>query len=37
MTALETDLLRDQAYVDGSWIDADSGATFPVGDIGEPI
>ena len=30
MTALETDLLRDQAYVDGSWVDADSGATFPV-------
>ena len=30
MTALETDLLRDRAYVDGAWIDADSGATFPV-------
>ena len=23
-------LLRDQAYVDGKWIDADSGETFPV-------
>ena len=32
MTALETDLLRDQAYVDGAWVDADSGATFPVVD-----
>ena len=32
MTALATDLLRDQAYVDGAWIDADSGATFPVVD-----
>ena len=30
MTALETDLLRDQAYVDGAWVDADSGETFPV-------
>ena len=32
MTALETDLLRDQAYIDGAWVDADSGATFPVVD-----
>ena len=32
MTALETDLLRDRAYVDGAWIEADSGATFPVVD-----
>ena len=32
MTALETDLLRDKAYVDGRWVDADSGATFPVVD-----
>jgi hypothetical protein len=36
MTALETDLVRDQAYVDGCF-DANSGATFPGGDIGEPI
>ncbi len=26
----DPDLLRQQAYVDGQWIDADSGATFPV-------
>jgi succinate-semialdehyde dehydrogenase/glutarate-semialdehyde dehydrogenase len=26
------DLIREQAYVDGRWIDADSGATFPVVD-----
>ena len=32
MTAIETDLLRDQAYVDGNWVDADSGETFPVVD-----
>ena len=32
MTALETDLLRTQAYVDGAWVDADSGRTFPVVD-----
>ena len=32
MTTLAPDLLRDQAYVDGAWIDADSGATFPVVD-----
>ncbi len=30
MTAVERDLLRRQAYVGGSWVDADSGATFPV-------
>ena len=39
MAALETDLLREQAYVDGAWVDADSGATFPVVDpaTGETI
>jgi succinate-semialdehyde dehydrogenase/glutarate-semialdehyde dehydrogenase len=26
----DTDLLRSRAYVDGAWIDADSGETFPV-------
>jgi succinate-semialdehyde dehydrogenase / glutarate-semialdehyde dehydrogenase len=30
VTAVESDLLRRQAYVDGRWVDADSGATFPV-------
>ncbi len=30
MTAVEPALLRRQAYVDGRWIDADSGETFPV-------
>jgi succinate-semialdehyde dehydrogenase / glutarate-semialdehyde dehydrogenase len=30
MAPLATDLLRDRAYVDGSWASADSGATFPV-------
>src|SRR6478735_11250424 len=30
MAALETDLLREQGYVDGAWVDADSGASFPV-------
>ncbi len=30
MVAIESDLLRRQAYVDGKWIDADSGETFPV-------
>ncbi|MCS7006895.1 MAG: NAD-dependent succinate-semialdehyde dehydrogenase [Thermoleophilia bacterium] len=30
MTAVEVPLLRRQAYVDGRWVDADSGATFPV-------
>jgi succinate-semialdehyde dehydrogenase / glutarate-semialdehyde dehydrogenase len=30
VAAIETDLLRNQAFVDGRWIDADSGATFPV-------
>jgi succinate-semialdehyde dehydrogenase/glutarate-semialdehyde dehydrogenase len=28
----EADLLRDRAYVDGTWIEADSGETFPVVD-----
>ncbi len=28
----DPDLLRSQAYVDGAWVDADSGATFPVVD-----
>ena len=39
MTALETDLLRDQAYIDGAWVDADSGRPFPVVDpaTGETI
>ena len=30
VTALATDLLRRQAYIDGGWVDADSGETFPV-------
>ena len=30
MTAVEVPLLQRQAYVDGSWVDADSGETFPV-------
>jgi succinate-semialdehyde dehydrogenase / glutarate-semialdehyde dehydrogenase len=30
VTALEVPLLRRQAYVDGTWADADSGETFPV-------
>jgi succinate-semialdehyde dehydrogenase/glutarate-semialdehyde dehydrogenase len=30
MTAVELPLLQRQAYVDGRWIDADSGETFPV-------
>jgi len=30
VTALETDLLKTQAFVDGAWVDADSGETFPV-------
>ena len=30
VTAVESDLLRRQAYVDGRWVDADSGATFAV-------
>ena len=35
----DPDLLRQQAYVDGQWVDADSGATFPVIDpaTGEAI
>jgi succinate-semialdehyde dehydrogenase/glutarate-semialdehyde dehydrogenase len=32
MAVVETDLLRHQAYVDGQWADAESGATFPVVD-----
>ena len=32
VAAVETDLLLQQAYVDGRWIDADSGETFPVVD-----
>jgi hypothetical protein len=30
VTAVELELLRRQAYVDGAWVDADSGETFPV-------
>jgi succinate-semialdehyde dehydrogenase / glutarate-semialdehyde dehydrogenase len=30
MSALAADLLRTRAFVGGEWIDADSGATFPV-------
>ena len=30
MTAVEPALLHRQAYVDGKWVDADSGDTFPV-------
>jgi succinate-semialdehyde dehydrogenase / glutarate-semialdehyde dehydrogenase len=30
VTAVAPQLLRRQAYVDGSWLDADSGDTFPV-------
>jgi len=30
VTALAPDLVRRQAYVAGRWVDADSGATFPV-------
>jgi aldehyde dehydrogenase family protein len=30
MTAVESELLRRQAYVDGRWVDADSGESFPV-------
>lgn len=30
MTAVELPLLRRQGYLDGAWVDADSGATFPV-------
>jgi succinate-semialdehyde dehydrogenase / glutarate-semialdehyde dehydrogenase len=39
MTPLETHLLRDLAYIDGAWVAADSGATFPVIDpaTGETI
>ena len=30
MTAVEVPLLRRQGYVDGQWVDADSGETFAV-------
>ncbi|MFN8221935.1 MAG: NAD-dependent succinate-semialdehyde dehydrogenase [Gaiellales bacterium] len=30
MAAIESELIRRQAYVGGAWVDADSGATFPV-------
>ena len=30
VTAVESELLRSQAYVAGSWVDADDGATFSV-------
>jgi succinate-semialdehyde dehydrogenase / glutarate-semialdehyde dehydrogenase len=30
VTAVELPLLQRQAYVDGRWVDADSGETFPV-------
>jgi succinate-semialdehyde dehydrogenase / glutarate-semialdehyde dehydrogenase len=30
MTAVESDLIRRHAYVDGRWVEADSGETFPV-------
>jgi len=30
VTAVELPLLRRQAYLDGEWVDADSGETFPV-------
>ena len=32
MTAVEQPLLQRRAYVDGGWVDADDGATFPVVD-----
>jgi succinate-semialdehyde dehydrogenase / glutarate-semialdehyde dehydrogenase len=30
MTTLQSDLVLRQGYIDGGWVDADSGATFPV-------
>jgi succinate-semialdehyde dehydrogenase/glutarate-semialdehyde dehydrogenase len=30
VTAVEIPLVRRQAYLDGAWVDADSGETFPV-------
>ena len=30
MSALQTDLLLRQGFIDGQWVDADSGATFAV-------
>ena len=35
VATIATDLLRHQAYVDGAWVDADSGATFPVREPGD--
>jgi succinate-semialdehyde dehydrogenase / glutarate-semialdehyde dehydrogenase len=32
VTAVESELIRGQGYVAGAWVDADSGATFPVVD-----
>jgi succinate-semialdehyde dehydrogenase / glutarate-semialdehyde dehydrogenase len=32
VVAVESQLLRTRAYVDGRWVEADSGATFPVMD-----
>jgi succinate-semialdehyde dehydrogenase/glutarate-semialdehyde dehydrogenase len=39
VTAVASDLLLRQAYIDGAWVDADSGATFAVADpaTGETI
>jgi succinate-semialdehyde dehydrogenase/glutarate-semialdehyde dehydrogenase len=39
MTAVESDLIRRQGYLDGRWVDADSGETFAVLDpaTGETI
>jgi succinate-semialdehyde dehydrogenase/glutarate-semialdehyde dehydrogenase len=39
VASLETGLFREQAYIDGAWVDADSGATFAVIDpaTGETI
>jgi succinate-semialdehyde dehydrogenase / glutarate-semialdehyde dehydrogenase len=39
MTAVESDLIRRQGYLDGRWVDADSGETFAVFDpaTGETI
>src|SRR5919198_362063 len=30
MALLETELLQHQAYIDGRWLDSDTGETFPV-------
>ena len=39
VTAVESDFVLRQAFVDGRWVDADDGATFPVLDpaTGETI